>query len=47
MTLIKKMKMIDLRDFGLHECLRSREEQFYLNYECEKRQKKIMVRVME
>ena len=41
------MKMIDLKDFGLHECLRSREEQFYLNYECEKRQKKIMVRVME
>ena len=41
------MKMIDLRDFGLPESPRSREEQLCVNYEYEKRYKKIMVRVME
>ena len=39
--------MIDLRDFALPESPRSREEQLCVNYGCEKRQKKIMVRVME
>ena len=37
LTLIKKIKMIDLRDFGLLESLRSREEQLCVNYGCEKR----------
>ena len=37
LTLIKKMKMIDLRDFGLPKIPRSREEQLCVNYGCEKR----------
>ena len=37
MTLIKKMKMIDLRDFGLPKSRRSGEGQLCVNYECEKR----------
>ena len=35
MTLIKKMKMIDLRDFGLPENPQSREEQLCVNYGCD------------
>ena len=35
LTLIKKM--IDLRDFGLPESPRKREEQLCVNYGCEKR----------
>ena len=42
-----KIKMIDLRDFGLPQSPRNREEQLCVNYEYEKRYKKIMVRVME
>ena len=41
------MKIIDLRDFGLLEGPQSREEQLCVKYGCEKREKKIMVRVME
>ena len=37
LTLIKKIKMIDLRHFGLPESPRNREEQLCVNYECEKR----------
>ena len=37
LTLIKKMKMIDLRDFGLPKSPRSREKQLCVNYGCEKR----------
>ena len=38
LTLIKKkLKMIDLKDFGLLESPRSKEEQLCVNYECEKR----------
>ena len=33
----KKLKIIDLRDFGLPENPRRREEQLCVNYECEKR----------
>ena len=33
----KKLKMIDLKDFGLLESPRSKEEQLCVNYECEKR----------
>ena len=36
LTLIKKMKMINLRDFGLPESLWSRKEQLCVKYECEK-----------
>ena len=38
--------MIDLRDFALPESPRSREEQLCVKHECEKMQKKIMVKVM-
>ena len=38
MKLLKnKMKMIDLRDFGLPKSPRNREGQFCVNYEYEKR----------
>ena len=47
LTLIKKMKMIYLRDFGVPESPRSRKEQLCVNYGYEKRHKKIMARVME
>ena len=47
-TLIKKMKMIDLRDFGLPESPQSREEQLCVNYGCEKRgRRKLWLWVME
>ena len=39
--------MIYLRDFGLPENPQSREEQLCVNYEHEKRQKKILVKVMD
>ena len=39
--------MIDLRAFGLPENPRSREEQLCVNYGYEKKQKKIMVKVMK
>ena len=39
--------MIDLKDFGLPESPRKRDEQFCVNYGYEKRQKKIMVKVMK
>ena len=37
LTLIKKMTMIDLKDFGLPESPRKRDEQFCVNYGYEKR----------
>ena len=44
----KKKKMIDLRDFGLPESPRSREEQLCVNYGCEKRgRRKLWLWVME
>ena len=37
LTLIKKMKMIDLRYFGLPESPQNQKEQLCVNYGCEKR----------